>query len=224
MAHGNRGETGRSDSLESVVNEGKKTSPQFAVGIPVFLELVQKRKRLRTQAQLVGWVRPRILITSVPQDSRLMMIPKGTELVVRYLLDGKVYGFITHLLQKQSDPLPLWMMEYPELVEIKNLRRSPRVPITIEVKTHMDETWYTVDLSAQGACLTVDSEQKVGDLLLLNFTLPDGQEIDNLSATIVRSYSEEHSKRVGIQFDDSCPEELEKITNYLSGVTIFDKS
>jgi c-di-GMP-binding flagellar brake protein YcgR len=203
---------------ESLIFKDTDTSPQFAVGLPVFFELLQKSKRLRAQTHIVGWVRPRLVITSVPQDSRLVVIPKGTELIVRYLLEGRVYGFVSRLIHKQVDPLPLWMIEYPEVVEVKNLRRSPRIPITLQVKNHLDETWFTLDLSASGAMLAVESKQSVGDTALLTFSLPNGELIENLSVTVMRVISDSDESRIGVQFDEDDPEPLEKIKNYLDTI------
>ena len=211
-------------SLESMVYKDKEVAPQFAVGLPIFLELAQKQKRMRAQATLVGWVRPRILITTAPSDSRMMVVRSGTELIVRYLLEGRVYGFVTHLLNKQHDPLPLWMLEYPELVEVKNLRRSPRVPITLKVKTHLDETWYTIDLSEHGTCLAVDSPQNVGELVLLSFTLPDGGKIENLGATVMRTNFTKDEMQIGVQFEETDQGQLQKIVKYLNGILSIAKT
>ncbi len=202
---------------ESLLYNKGDNSPQFAVGLPVFFELSQKTKRLRAQAYMVGWVRPKVLITTVPQDSRLIVIPKGTEMIVRYLFEGRVYGFVSRIVHKQIDPLPLWMVEYPEVVEVKNLRRSPRIAVMLQVRNHLDELWYTLDLSTNGAQLVVDTKQTVGDVILLNFTLPDGEKIENLTATIMRVIADKDEQRIGVMFDET-DSQLDKIKAYLDAV------
>ncbi|HPM75900.1 MAG TPA: flagellar brake protein [bacterium] len=195
-----------------------KVNPQFAVGLPIFFEMTLKNKRLRAQAELVGWVRPKILITSIPLDSRLVIVQRGTEMIVRYLFEGQVFGFHTRLLHKQNEPMTLWTLEYPELVEVKNLRRSPRIPLLLEVRNHRGERWYTVDISAHGLCVTVDKEPRMGDPVLLSFNLPDGNRIENLEGSVVRINSTTEEKQVGINFTEDDPEQLSLLRTFLENI------
>ncbi|NLH47787.1 MAG: flagellar brake protein [Myxococcales bacterium] len=200
---------------EAIIFKKNEVSPNFQVGTPIFFELTQKSRRLRAQATLIGWSRPHILITSLPMESRLLIIPTGTELIVRYLLEGAVYGFITRLIHKQQEPFGMWILEYPEVVEIKNLRRSPRIPLYLKVGTGTGDEWEMLDLSNFGALLVSNDEQFIGDDVELSFTLPDGNQVDNLKTKVVRvNYSKEESL-VGVQFDEDDLVNLGKIKKYI---------
>jgi hypothetical protein len=129
------------DDFFQETKESSSVKPQFQVGIPVYIEMVQKRKRVRTQVSIVGWFKTNFLFTTQPSDSRLLVTSLHTELIVRYLLDGTVYGFITKLIHKQNSPFGMWVLDYPEVVEVKNLRRSPRIPLYLTVTTDEGREW-----------------------------------------------------------------------------------
>jgi len=211
------------DGKETKSIDTSKIAPELVVGLPIFFELVLRNKRLRAQAFLVGWIHEKLMITTVPYDSRLLIISKGTELIVRYLLEGRVYGFKTRLLHKQTDPTALWMLEYPDIIEIKNLRRSPRIPLFLEVFTSEGRTWNTVDISAHGACLAVDQAQKVGNVVALNFSLPNGEQVENLTAHIVRIFNTQDEYQVGVQFDEIDKEQLQTLRSYLKSIQLATK-
>jgi len=200
---------------ETVIFRRDKTTPDFRVGVPVFVEHVQKKRRLRAQASIVGWSEHNIFIITLPMDNRMLIVPTGAELIVRYLLDGTVYGFITRLLHKQQGPFGMWMLEYPEVVEVKNLRRAPRIPLYLKVFTEDDEEWDMLDISNFGAAMATAESQFVGDEIALRFTLPDGAEIDGLNSKIVRVHFSETESVVGVQFDEADGENLSKIATYI---------
>jgi Tfp pilus assembly protein PilZ len=200
---------------EALIFNKNSVTPNFQVATPIFFELIQKNRRLRAQATLIGWSRPHILITSLPMESRLLIIPTGTELIVRYLLEGTVYGFITRLIHKQQEPFGMWILEYPEVVEVKNLRRSPRIPLYLKVSTNTGDEWEMLDLSNFGALLVSNDEQFMGDDVVFTFVLPDGNPVENLKSKVVRvNYSKEESL-VGVEFDEDDHLNLGKIKKYI---------
>jgi len=209
---------------EEVIFNDRKISPQFAVGLPIFYEYNQKNRKVRGQASIIGWHRPDIVITTVPADTRLLLISTGTELIVRYLFEGAVYGFVTHLIAKQQQPLPMWMLEFPELVEVKNLRRSPRISVFISAAGADGESMVMLDLSAQGARLAVTSMLDVGELIRLSFTLPDGNKINDIFASVMRVENNRQERCIGVQFDESDREQVQKIKNYLESIPGYSRS
>jgi hypothetical protein len=206
-----------SPNEEAVVFNKRESAAYFKVGVPVFVELTQKTRRLRAQATLIGWSPPEILITTLPLDSRMLIIPTGTELIVRYLLDGAVYGFMTRLMHKQQEPYGMWILDYPEVVEVKNLRRSPRIPLYLKADAEGSKEWEMLDISNFGACLAAPDEQFVGDVVILTFALPDGAMIEKLRCSIVRVNASQQESIVGVQFDEDNADALLKVKKYIDG-------
>ena len=201
---------------EQVIFDKKKPEPKFAVNLQVFLELNIKNKHMRATANVLGWQRPKHLLVSYPLvENRALVAPTQTELVVRYLLDGTVYGFNSKIVHKQQEPLPMWVLSYPSIVETKTLRRSPRIPIALPVKCSDDTQARTVDISAHGALLVVNSTLAIGDTLTISFTLPDDTKIQNLEVTVVRVQQSRDESMVGVNFDEKNKEQINKISGYL---------
>lgn len=200
---------------ESVIFRRDQARPNFRVGVPIFVEHVQKKRRLRAQAQIVGWSENNIFIITLPADNRMLIVPTGAELIIRYLLDGTVYGFITRLLHKQHGPFGMWMLEYPQVVEVKNLRRAPRIPLYLKVLTEDEEEWDMLDISNFGAAMAAAESQFVGDEIRISFSLPDGAKVDDLECKIVRVLLSEAESIVGVQFSETDADNLAKINAYI---------
>lgn len=196
--------------------EKQQNIPKLQVGLQIFLELAQKSKTVRAKASILGWSSPTHLMISFPTaDNKLLLTPFKSEVVVRYLLDGVVYGFTTKVIDKQQKPLPMWILIYPAAVETKSLRRSPRVSIKLPVTYDEDGAAFTIDLSANGALLSVSEKMALGQSLRLSFQLPDGTTVNNLFADVVRLQESRENSMVGVNFRLEDPEKISKISQYL---------
>jgi len=218
-------ETNESKAVEYSFFVSERTPAPFNVGLVIHLQAVAERfKNVRFPVYTAGWVRPHLLMTyHLNYDTSILAIPVGIEMIARYLYQGQVYGFKTKLFHKQSEPLDLWFLEYPKRIEVKNLRQSSRIPITVEVTTSDGEIYFTRDISTHGASLMTSSgkdgihfERKVGQSIDLNFKLPDGTGISALNAAVVRVYSEHNHQMLGIKFDENDFIVIGKVSQYLA--------
>jgi len=196
--------------------------PPFSVGLTVNMQTALDRyKKTRFPVYLVGWICPQLLITYHQQfDTGILALPKGTEMIARYLHEGQIYGFVTKLFYKQSEPFHIWFFEYPMEIEVINLRSSSRLPITIEIKTSDGEIYFSKDISRQGASLMLSAqslalERKVGDIVTLHFRLPDETVIEGIKATIVRLHTEHNHLQAGVKFTGDQPGKLKTIARSL---------
>jgi len=200
--------------------DNRKVIPKLQVGLQIFLELSQEMNDLRAKSSILGWSSPTHLMISYPMvDNKLLLAPIETEAVVRYLLDGIVYGFTTKIIDKQQKPLPMWILTYPDVVETKTLRRSPRITIKLPVTYNDHCNACTIDLSAHGALLSVSDKMSIGQSLKLNFQLPDGGMINELRAEVVRLQESRDGAMIGVNFADDDPEKIARISRYLYQTT-----
>jgi Tfp pilus assembly protein PilZ len=206
----------RNGSRVDLIFEDNAVSPQFAVGLDLYFEIRQRQRRVRVKSNMLGWYRPNVLITTAPiLDGRQMTTPIGAEIVVRYMLEGSVYGFVTRLVQKYQNPINMWLLGYPELIEVKSLRQSPRVQMYLQVKDSEENAWMLMDLSLHGALLSVNADWKIGDAIFLNFTLPNGEKIEQLRGEVVRVHHTREERTVGVLFDKEDQVQLAKIREYV---------
>jgi c-di-GMP-binding flagellar brake protein YcgR len=205
-----------SAEIDNLMKMHQPDKPSFMVGLHLYIEVILKNKRVKARANLLGWYRPHILITTVPTiDGRMMILPLGKEVVVRYLLNGAVYGFQTRLNKKAQDPVPMWLLDYPSVTEVKNLRESPRIQTFLLLKDTASAGNYVVDLSSKGAQVLVTTPKGLGDEIPLNFMLPNGEQIDNLRAKVVRVNHSVEEYSVGVSFHPDDREPMKKISDYI---------
>jgi c-di-GMP-binding flagellar brake protein YcgR len=184
--------------------------------LPIFLDMTAEGKNIRAQSNVIGWTRPQCLIAAAPQfDSPLSELAETAALVVRYLHEGVVYGFVTKVLKKYDEPTPMWCLEYPPAVEVKNLRRWPRIKVLLPAKTTDGQTWYILDLSREGALIAVSREVDVGEELRLSFPLPDGNQVDNLKMSVVRLQRTAAEQTIGVRFTSTDATKLSRIEGYV---------
>ena len=202
--------------------------PPFSVGMFLNLDLLLKQtEHFRFRVRLVGWIKSNFLITSIfDYKTPIMATPVGTEVIARSVLEGRIFGFNTRLSHKQTDPFPLLYFEYPKQIEVKNMRSSPRISLTLEVKTNGGKIYYTKDISKKGASLFINSKSEIDNIrlrenLVISFKFPDTTKIENLKAEIVRKYQENNNQFIGLRFDENNRDELRKISRYIENIEEF---
>ncbi|MCZ7582781.1 MAG: flagellar brake protein [Deltaproteobacteria bacterium] len=208
-------EQGGKSGMEDVLFGETVIAPQFAVGLNMYIQVESRGQKFRTLVNVIGWYRPHFVITTAPNtDKRATLLQTGSELVVRYLLDGTVYGFSSRLIEKLNLPAAMWLLRYPDVVEVKNLRRSPRVQTLIQVETDGAQNWLMMDISKQGALVTMDAMPEVGTRLPLTFVLPDGSKIERIEAEVIRVNQGQEGPSVGVRFheDDG---QIEKVRAFV---------
>ncbi|NLH48123.1 MAG: flagellar brake protein [Myxococcales bacterium] len=202
-------------TAECRVIDPPHTEPRFVVGLQLMMGFNGESGQIRSIANVLGWQKPEYLMTAIPRlDSTTVKIVPSAEVVLRYILDGTVYGFSTRLIGEYQSPVPMWVLEYPKSVEFKNLRRSPRVSLELPVTCADGMQMRTVDISANGALLTGNAPLSIGDILRISFNLPDGTAIDNLEADVVRVQKSRTESLFGINFHETS-DQLAKIARFI---------
>jgi len=216
--------SGVSSNVESMLFQSEGISPRFAVGLHLYFDVALKAKRVKVRANLVGWYPPYVLMTTTPLvDERVLALSTGAEMVVRYLFQGQIFGFFTRLVRKMSDPAPMWLLEYPSIVEVKNLRNNPRVQTFMPAKFAGGDEVLILDCSTNGALIAVDSDREIGESVSLTFTLPDSVEITQLNARVVRVHATELDRTIGVVFDPAASEQIQHIRSYIDQCVRYNR-
>jgi hypothetical protein len=117
--------------------------------------------------------------------------PLNSKLILRSLSGGTIYGFESTVIKVIHEPDVLIFIEYPNEIEIYNLRKEKRVKINIPAKVIISKKSYSVtmiNLSNNGCLINIDSNnQDIQDMLstakliFIKFTDPNSStkyEID----------------------------------------------
>jgi hypothetical protein len=178
------------------------------VGLTVQFELKSALiKRKRIQTTVVGWSNPNfVMVQLYDMDPELYSISLETEIIGRYVLQGKVIGFVSRIQFKQSKPIHLWYISYPMQMEVLNLRQSVRIPLALEVQTAAGDLFVSRDISRSGASLLrKPNSQKIkidiGEEINLIMVLPDQTKLQDLKATVTRKSVDKDQFLLGVQFN-----------------------
>jgi hypothetical protein len=155
-------------------------------------------------------------------------ILSGRQVILRYVYNGTVLGFKTNIIQTIVAPFRLIFVDYPEEIERYSLRTCERADVVIHAQFSIfDKVIRTVmkDLSCNGCRMFVDAVSieglvfNVGDQTgLLSFPTDIFEDVLNISCKIVRVRADKERTELGIEFDLSNQDTLDKITQYVDHI------
>ncbi|CAG1066672.1 Cyclic di-GMP binding protein [uncultured bacterium] len=117
---------------------------------------------LRTKSELVGMRHNQYLIIVMQHDMSGIRpdVLKDSEIIIRYLYRGSVYGFRTNVLNLLNSPERLLFLSYPKKIEEFRVRSSPRyeciLPAVTSVEGLNGDT-VVIDISLDGCRCVVKS-------------------------------------------------------------------
>ena len=154
----------------------------------------------------------------------------GNKVIVRYAQEGNVYGFEAFILAIIDKPTSLLVIDYPNNVVEKSLRKSERKDCYITCMLDVDgkEAEGTlVDISASGCrCLapqlylTDTQGPQIGKSISLVFDSPAEDFQVVLDGTIVNNTEYHAAVRLGIKFNEG---NIDKISHIDKLITYLDK-
>ena len=152
----------------------------------------------------------------------------GEMLIFRYVYNGTVWGFKVTIIQALEQPFRLILARYPEMIERFMLRTCERVDVIIQAEytlsEHTDKAIIR-DLSCGGCRLIIDVAS-AGELFskgddqegILSFSTDALEETVTVGFGIVRIKSDKNKTELGIAFDFSDSETIDRITQYVDHI------
>jgi len=128
---------------------------------------------------------------TVELSSTPVEIPAGTPLSVWFWDEAAIFSFETEALTPKNSIVSRFTIKRPENVKKSFKRNYKRVRIKLqavikEVNLPEKENVYITDLSASGAKVVAKSGRSQGGSIKISFTLPDGQEFEEIGCDIMR--------------------------------------
>lgn len=168
---------------------------------------------LHAATKLIGYLANRSILVSTPsKNGKPLLFKPGRIVMVRFMINQRIAGFKSSVLEEHLHPYPYLHLEYPDEVEFIQIRNAPRVDVQIIVSVYPEngldneKSGILTDLSRSGSKLLMrDDLFKPGDPLRISFKLKiDNQEkimqIEALARS--RGTSGESSVAYGIEFVD----------------------
>jgi len=213
---------------------------QKEINLRVGLEMVIKNdtpgKEFRTNARVVGWEGKKIIIVKLVKVDDLQHFSKGTLITVGFIEEGTVHGFNSKILLIINEgDINLLIMQYPETIEVIQLRKEERIKVNFQgsIKTLLDDvtgnlsepiTCKVVDLSTMGCGIVTTTEVDVEKKVFISFQIPLQGKITDLPGSIVNKAKVGGEKfRYGIKFEEDAKQKG-IIASYKSLVGILHQS
>jgi hypothetical protein len=191
------------------------------VGMEMSLEIKSPGDPNKIVTQLVGFLRGNYIIVSTPRltNGTINFSNGRNQVIVRYLLDGTVFGFQSLVLRTIGAPFHLTFLKYPEKIEEISLRRTPRVQVVIPIRRENsgEGRECIMNLSTMGALLQLSRPVTLDDTFTITFTLPDGGELADVPCSVKRVEITRDRVLAGVQFEKEGPD-LSAIERYLEVV------
>ncbi len=184
----------------------------------------------RTKSKIVGAVHGNFILIKEPIvviNERLMAIFDDV-FKCSYFIKGYRYNFLSRY--KSHVLSDIICIEYPKKVDVYQIREHRRIKVNIETKYAILGTpnWFSadmVDISHCGCCLLLKSKVAItkGMKVLLVFSLPNKDVVNELRAVVVRSWPVQggEATKVGLSLSGP-PGELAKISRFCEFCMYFD--
>lgn len=169
-----------------------------------------------------------ILIQQPPSATAKNQLAATRDIVVRYVLDGAVWGFKSTIIRVMDTPFDLVFIAFPDRIERYSLRACERTEVVIQAEFSISGLVIKSiirDLSGSGCRLVILAEDR-GNLPLhqleqsgiLTFLTDIPEERVSVECKVVRIASDRERTELGIAFDESNKATLDKITRFVDHV------
>jgi len=194
-------------------------------GVDLYLDFPNREYTNLIAAPFVGCSGGDYLIIKTPKtEGSYIPFDDSEQVVVRYLCDGKAYGFHTRAIKSIHSPMRLTFLQYPDSFEEMCLRRDTRIPLILAIKRAgqkpLDE--WVLNISSSGALLRLEQEVQPSASLYISFTMPDGCAVDRLPCNVIRCQKQGDYCMVGVEFKTDHAK-LPFIKSYIEKVNALSK-
>lgn len=168
-----------------------------------------------------------VIIEQPIHNNRPVPIDEETEVMVRFIENGRAYGFKAEVLGVAKRPYPLLFISFPQVVESSNLRRDERYPVRLKAaysneKMNGDASekieGQILNLSNNGCLLSSPEPAEAESYIFLSIPFPEQGLVTNLEAEVKACRKTGMEFHLGLNFLDKLDPQHKKIEGYLDNL------
>ncbi|MCP4715712.1 MAG: flagellar brake protein [Deltaproteobacteria bacterium] len=198
------------------------------IGTPLHLEL--EGVAMPLQSDFVGMATDRYIIIGSPNlySQVKHKLFAGNHIIVKYLFNGTVYAFQSKLIETINKPVRLVFLEYPKIVQRKDLRDHKRMTCYFPVKLIYENevvAGVILDINKKGCrCKTQIqrsdniSTVNIDDPMDLKFPFPGIEGEMQIPGAVTNIYKDGLGLDIGIKFKETSLEVERIISQYILSV------
>jgi c-di-GMP-binding flagellar brake protein YcgR len=215
------------EKLEGIVQLDKANNIYIDIGNRVYLEI--DGVNFSAICIFIGMLRDEFMIITFPKQYKTIknQLFSGNKMVVKYLYDGSVYAFKTSVIETITSPIKAIAIEYPKVVQQRELRVVKRndvvIPGKIEAK-NIEFKAVVFDISKKGCRFTYKDKKsnvtalRESALLRVYMQFPGVADEIGVMACI-RNVKKEHGKlSIGAEFQDITKPFLTALMHFLYSI------
>lgn len=199
------------EELEGILELDKSEGIYIDIGTKVYIEI--EGVNFSVTSIFVGLLKDEFMIITFPKRYKSVKnkLYPDNKMVLKYLYDGSVYAFQTSVIETITDPIRAVAIEYPKVVQQRELRIVKRNNVIIPGRVEAKNTEFSAvvfDLSKNGCRFKYQDNKsnlnplREGDIMRVYCQFPGVADEVGVMAC-VRNVSREQSQlSVGAEFQD----------------------
>lgn len=136
----------------------------------------------RTFRSIIAEVGEEEILISFPLDRKIIgLLPEGSLVDIIYMVDENQYKFLSKIIGRKTDTIPLCRISKPQEKEIIRIQRRDNFRVNSHLLLMINENrLYTINISAGGILFScgLEMELQQGELVLGTLILPSIQGKD----------------------------------------------
>ncbi|WHZ05405.1 PilZ domain-containing protein [Neobacillus sp. YX16] len=187
----------------------------------IVLDIKGKDKNFKT---IVAEISDKEILIGFPMDLNILgLLPRGTVIYITYSVGDDLYKFLSTIIGKRNENMPLFRLVKPKEKDIKKIQRRNNFRVKANLPMVLkDSEVTTVDISAGGIQISCKENYEIvyGEVVSGTLHIPGELEDVNFQGIVKRisRNANDERKNVAIAFTNLNQGNQEKITRYC-----FDK-
>lgn len=215
------------EGLESTFQLDKAENIYIDIGNKVYLEI--DGINFSATCIFIGMLRDEFIIITFPKQYKSLKnkLFSGNKMVVKYLYNGSVYAFKTSFIETITNPIKAIAIEYPKVVQQRELRAAKRNDVVIPVRVEAKNAEFKAvvfDISKKGCGFTYKDKKsdmnafREGDLLRVYMHFPGVADEIGVMACVRRIKKENGQFSIGVEFQDITKPFLTALMHFLYSI------
>ena len=218
------------EELEGILELNKSEGIYIDIGTQVYLEI--DGVNFSVTSVFIGMLKDEFMIVTLPKRYKSVQnkLFTGNKIIVKYLYDGSVFAFQTSVIETITNPIRALALEYPKVVQQRELRIVKRNFVVIPGRVEAKKTEFPIvvfDISKNGLRFKYnDNKQnmstlKENDLVRVYCQFPGmSEEVGALS--VVRNVRREQGQlSIGTEFQNISKTFLTPLMHFLYSIEDF---
>jgi len=218
------------EELEGLLELNKSEGIYIDIGTQVYLEI--EGVNFSVTSVFIGMLKDEFMIVTLPKRYKSVQnkLYPGNKIVIKYLFDGSVFAFQTSVIETITNPIKALAIEYPRVVQQRELRTVKRNYVVIPGRVEAKKTEFPIvvfDISKNGLKFKFNENKhnltslKENDLVRVYCQFPGASEEAGVLAVVRNVRREQGQLSVGTEFQDISKAFLNPLMHFLYSIEDF---